>query len=100
MISPKRTNGPKFKVIPNVQYSHWIAKMIWEEIMNNNYALSTISRESGVEERIVRRWRNGQFAPNIFCLEAILDVLGYELKVEKKRNVTEKIRENDPVCGQ
>ena len=79
----KRKSGPAYvhDYGPGV---NWMVKIIWDEIIAGDLSTEHLTKVSGVSRSIIRRWRNGRNAPRIENVEAVLNALGYELKVIKK----------------
>ena len=79
----KRRSGPTYvhDYGPGV---HWMVKIIWNDIIAGDLSTEHLTKVSGVSRSIIRRWRNGRNAPRIENVEAVLNALGYELKVIKK----------------
>lgn len=45
-----------------------------------------LARDSGIDEGLLSRFFNGKSALSLKSLTAVLDVLGYELTIRKKKN--------------
>ena len=43
-----------------------------------------VSKRSGVSASTISGFERGQFVPNIYTVECIIEALGYELQVVKK----------------
>ena len=78
----KRRSGPVY-VTDYGQGVHWMVKIIWDDIIAGDLSTEHLTKVSGVSRSIIRRWRNGRNAPRIENVEAVLNALGYEIKVAK-----------------
>lgn len=86
MIKPLRErregNPPKLGKFSN--HSHPFVKFIWKEIIRQRVSLSSVADSAGVERSNIHKWRYSEKGPYLLQLEAVLLVLGYELKIVKR----------------
>lgn len=57
-----------------------------KERIRQGYSGEGISKKAGFTKSMYSRWINGKNAPNIRNLVSMLDVLGLELKIVRKKD--------------
>lgn len=67
---------------------HPIVRWVWTQINHQRASQEDVSQRSGVSSSTMRKWRDGVRSPRLLELEAVINVLGYKLKVvmEEDRN--------------
>ena len=63
--------------------AHPLVKRTYQIAASEGHALIDVSRRSGVSDAGIRNWRT-RYQPTIDSLEAVLNVMGYELAIQKK----------------
>lgn len=64
---------------------------LWEEIKNaikrSEKDITEIARKSGVSRSTITKWLSGERDnPTLLSIESVLEVIGYELVIEKKED--------------
>ena len=60
-----------------------LVRLLFDLINQENVALSTVSKRSGVSVSTISDWR-WRRSPSVTNLEAVLNVMGYELSIRRK----------------
>lgn len=60
---------------------HPIVRWIWEQINSQRASQEDVAERAGVNSSTLRKWRDGVRSPRVVELEAVVNVLGYKLKV-------------------
>ena len=64
------------KMAPN---AHPLVRLIWREIAAQRTSQEIVAARAGVSSSGMRKWRLAQRNPTAYQLEAVLNVLGYDL---------------------
>jgi hypothetical protein len=76
------TRGQKLKVrAPNAP---WYIRHIINAIARRNLSAGAVAKRAGVAENSIRRWNARAQSPGFGNVEAVLEVLGYEIRIVKK----------------
>ena len=65
--------------------AHPLVHRMWREINAQRASQEDIAARSGVSSSAMRKWRKGERSPNLLDLEAIFNVLGFELTVKVRK---------------
>lgn len=60
---------------------HPIVRWIWTQINHQHASQEDVATRAGINSSTLRKWRDGVRSPRIMELEAVVNVLGYKLKV-------------------
>jgi predicted transcriptional regulator len=60
---------------------HPIVHWIWDQINFQHASQEDIADRSGVASSTIRKWRNGVRSPRVMELEAVVNALGFKIKV-------------------
>ncbi|WP_425487294.1 helix-turn-helix domain-containing protein [Methylocystis heyeri] len=71
------------RVAPGVSVHRFVALAV-DAARTSPMSLEVICEKAGVNRDMLRRWAVGKRGPSIITLEAVLDVLGYEIIVRRK----------------
>jgi len=66
------------KQAPN---AHPLVRLIWREIAAQRTSQEIVADRAGVSSGALRKWRLAQRNPSLFQMEAVLNVLGFDLCV-------------------
>ena len=73
---------PKLGTFTN--HTHPFVVFMWEEIVRQGIELRSVSNASGIDPSSIHKWRRNKKGPYVYGIEAVLAVLGYEMKIVKK----------------
>lgn len=59
---------------------------IWTEMNKQCASQEDIAKRSGVSSSTMRKWRLGVRSPRVMELEAVINALGYQLAVRRKKD--------------
>lgn len=60
---------------------HWSVRWLYVQFLANpELTERKLAERAGIDAATIRRWRRGERVPTISNLEAVFNVLGYELK--------------------
>jgi transcriptional regulator with XRE-family HTH domain len=65
---------------------HPLVYWIWSEMNKQRASQEDVATRSGVASSTMRKWRVGVRSPRIMELEAVINALGYQLAVRKKKD--------------
>lgn len=65
---------------------HPLIYWLWKEMNHQCASQEDIAERSGVSSSAMRKWRTGTRSPRIMELEAVINSLGYQLTVRKKKD--------------
>lgn len=65
---------------PVASSTHPLVKMMTAEMARQRATLTDVAIRSGVNVKTIGHWKSGDRVPKLRDLEAVLNVLGYELK--------------------
>jgi transcriptional regulator with XRE-family HTH domain len=60
---------------------HPIVRWIWDQINFQHASQEDIAKRSGVSSSAMRKWRDGVRSPRLMELEAVVNALGFKIKV-------------------
>lgn len=60
---------------------HPIVRWVWTQINAQRASQEDVAMRAGISSSALRKWRDGVRSPRIVELEAVVNVLGYKLKV-------------------
>lgn len=63
---------------------HPLVRWIWQQINDQRASQEDVAERSGVSSSTIRKWRDGVRSPRLVELESVVNVLGYQLKVQLK----------------
>jgi transcriptional regulator with XRE-family HTH domain len=84
----RRVSGPKLKSCPKGKAIHPFVKFIAYQMTHNNVGLQKLAEKSGMGESTIRAWKNGNTAPKLMHVEAVLNSLGYSIEIRPKETQT------------
>ncbi len=61
---------------------HPIVRWIWDQINFQQASQEDVAKRSGVSSSAMRKWRDGVRSPRLMELEAVVNALGFRIKVE------------------
>ena len=64
--------------------AHPCVALIWHEVVDRNLSMKSLGAVSGVDAKTIRAWFKSPRSPNLASIIAVLQALGFELKVEKR----------------
>lgn len=68
------------------KHVHPFVVFAWEEIVRQGVQLKSVSNASGIDPSSIHKWRRNKKGPYVYGIEAVLAVLGYEMKIVPKEN--------------
>ena len=68
------------KVAPR---SHPLIKYIWRSINEQQTSQELVAERAGVSSSTMRKWRRADRSPSLLQIEAVLNVLGYDLCIRR-----------------
>jgi hypothetical protein len=80
-----RTPHPKRHACPIAPHAHPLARRFFEIAERQQVALTDVSERAGLCHATLVKWRY-RHAPLVPTLEAALNVLGYELRIVRRRD--------------
>lgn len=63
--------------------THKLLTFLWGEMNAQQVSQEDVAERAGVSSSAMRKWRNGSRKPNLIDLEAIFNVLGYQITVRE-----------------
>jgi predicted transcriptional regulator len=60
---------------------HPLVRWIWDQIVRQRVAQEDLAERAGVCSSTLRKWRKGERSPQLYELEAVVNVLGGKLNV-------------------
>jgi len=75
-MSEREIQFQRAKMAPN---AHPLVRLIWREIAAQRTSQETVAARAGVSSGGMRKWRLAQRNPSLYQIEAVLNVLGYDL---------------------
>lgn len=60
---------------------HPIVRWIWQQINDQRASQEDVAERAGINSSTLRKWRDGVRSPRVVELEAVVNVLGYRLKI-------------------
>lgn len=78
----------RFRSLIVAENAHPLVKQLFEIIHRERMGLFDLAERSGVNRNTIQNWRK-HFTPSIATFIAVLNVLGYELKIVKKKDPDE-----------
>lgn len=76
-IRPSRHKTP--------EHAHPFVKRIYEETLSQQVLIKDLAKRSGVHIAVLREWKR-RCGPKLLDIEAVLGVLGLELKIVEKKD--------------
>lgn len=67
--------------IPNGRGVHPFIRWIWRRINLDEWSQEDLAIKAGVSSNTIRKWRRGERNPRISELEAVINAMGYRLKI-------------------
>lgn len=96
-----RTPNPKHQTCPIAPRAHPLARRFFEIVERQRASLTDVSDRSGLGLATLVKWKY-RHAPTVTALEAALNVVGYELRVVRRRDPAERPggrpRKETPSC--
>lgn len=74
------------KQTPAHPKAHPIIRFIWDEINRQRVSQKAVGLRAGINAKVLRDWRDRRPSPQLMNVEAVLNVLGYELTIREKRD--------------
>ena len=65
--------------------SHPLIKYIWRAINEQQTSQQLVAERAGVSASTMRKWRQANRSPSLLQIEAVLNVLGYDLCIRNSR---------------
>lgn len=63
---------------------HWIIRWVWKQMNQDEWSQEDLAARAGVASTTMRRWRRGDRSPRFSELEAVVNALGFEIKLKQK----------------
>lgn len=83
MMKPhKRCGGPPLK--PPAANAHPILRWVWYEIRDRKLSAASVAKIAGFDAKTVRNWWQGKATPNLWDVEALVNVLGGKVTVTRE----------------
>ena len=83
LVKVTKYRAPKIGKIS--KRAHPFVSLAWEEIIRQGVTVSSVSESSGVTRENIYNWKTRVNGPFLKQIEAVLDSLGYEIKIVKKK---------------
>lgn len=69
------------QIIPDGRGVHPFVRWIWRRINIDEWSQEDLAKKAGVSSSAMRKWRKGERNPRISELEAVVNAMGYRLKI-------------------
>lgn len=66
--------------------AHHLVKLIWKEINAQQASQQDVVDRAGINLRTMTKWRDGSRSPRMLEVEAVLNVLGFNLVARRVRD--------------
>lgn len=63
------------------KFVHPIVRWIWVQMNHQQASQEDVALRAGVSSSAMRKWRDGSRSPKLVELEAVVNTLGYDIKV-------------------
>lgn len=67
--------------VPDGRGVHPFVRWIWKRVNLDEWSQEDLAKRSGVSSSAMRKWRRGERNPRIGELEAVINAMGYRLKI-------------------
>lgn len=85
-----RTPHPKRRACPVAPHAHPLARRFFEIAGQQGVAVTDVAERSGLALATLVKWKS-RHAPTVPTLEAALNVLGYELRIARRRDAADGV---------
>lgn len=85
-----RTPHPHRHACPVAENAHPLARQFFKIIDRQQVAVTDVAERAGLGLATLVKWKS-RHAPTVMALEAALNVVGYELRVVRRRDPAERI---------
>lgn len=79
----QRSRIPPKKLPESGHAIHPFIRFVWTQMNKDQWSQRDIAIRAGVSDSTMRKWRNATRSPRLLELEAVLNVLGYRIKLEE-----------------
>jgi len=86
MRAYQRQRTPTLKPPVEGRAVHPLVVWMWKEINHQRASQEDVSIRSGISSSAMRKWRTGLQAPTLAAMEAIINTLGYDLVIRRRKD--------------
>jgi ribosome-binding protein aMBF1 (putative translation factor) len=80
----QRSKTPPKKAPSDGRAISWVVRWIWTRINLDEWSQEDLAKKAGVSSSAMRKWRSGDRSPKLSEIEAVVNALGYELKIVER----------------
>jgi len=84
-----RTPNPHHRTCPVAAHAHPLARKFFEIADAQRMAITDVAQRAGLSHATLVRWKT-LHSPTVPALEAALNVLGYELRIVRRRDPSDR----------
>lgn len=79
----QRSKTPPKKPPPDGLAVNPLTRWIWLRINEDEWSQEDLAKRAGVSSSAMRKWRNGVRSPRLSEIEAVVNALGFRIKLEE-----------------
>jgi hypothetical protein len=85
-----RTPHPKRRACPVAPHAHPLARQLFEIMDRQQVAMTDVAERAGLSHATLVKWKSSH-TPVIATFEAALNVVGYELRIARRRDPSDGV---------